>query len=91
MKGLTVSVFETASLAADNTVASLISEVVASPVLTENNLTGQVNITISSGNAAHQTTKYYAIQVSWDGSNDSQHLGYSLGASLTIAQAFIAN
>lgn len=88
MKGLTVSVFETASLATDGTVAGLINEVVASPVLDEDHLTGSINITITATGSAHPTTKYYAIQVAWDGSNDSSHLSYVLGASLTISQAF---
>ena len=90
MKGLTVSVFETASLATDQTVAGLIAEVEAEPILNESNLSGTTSFTVSTNASAHETTKYYAIQVAWTGANDQTHPTYALGASLSISQAFAA-
>ena len=88
MKGLTVSVYETSALATDQTVEGLIDGVTAAPVLTEANGTGYATFSVASSSTAHETPKYYAIEVVWSGSNDSEHTDYPLGATLTIAQSF---
>ena len=88
MKGLTVSVYKTASLATDLTVASLIDGVSAAPVLDESHLTGSTTFTVSTAADVHETEAFYAIKVVWTGINDSEHPTYALGASLTINQSF---
>lgn len=94
MNGLTVSVFRTASLANDETVAGLINEVVAEPVLNSANASGTTNFAISARDAEHaenfEDFAYYAIKVEWNGSNDPEHPTYTMGANLTIAQNFVA-
>lgn len=94
MNGLTVSVYRTASLATDGTVAGLISAVAAEPVLDSTHLTGTTNFAISARDQEHagdfEDFAYYAIKVEWDGSNDQEHQNYTMSANLTIAQAFVA-
>ena len=33
---------------------------------------------------------YYALAIEWTGINDSEHPAYTLDASVTIAQSFVA-
>lgn len=91
LKGLTVSVYETASLADDDHVASLIDGVTPTPVLDEDHLTGTATFSVTAtNNAVNVTNKYYAIKVLWTGANDSAHTTYTLGGTVTIAQSFAA-
>lgn len=90
IKGLTVSVFKTASLAEDATVATLVNGVTAEPVLNEDNLTGTTKFDVAVSENAHETTAYYAIKVLWTGANDPSHTSYVLGGSIIISQAFTA-
>ena len=90
IKGLSVSVYRTATLLNDSTVVAGIEGLVASPVLQEGSLTGTANIAIEAGANAHETKAYYAIAIQWTGTNDSTHPEYTLSGDVTIAQAFIA-
>ena len=40
--------------------------------------------------AAHETIAYYAIAVNWSGAIDTDNPTYTLDASITISQAFVA-
>ena len=91
IKGLTVSVYKTASLATDGTVATLVNEVTPAPVLSESNLSGTTTFAVTTAANAHETTAYYAIKVLWTGANDPAHTSYVLGGSINISQAFAAN
>lgn len=84
LKGLTVSVYKTASLATDATVADLIDGVDAEPVLNATTKTGTTSFAAKASNA--DAVAYYAIEVVYDGSQ----IGATeqLAASLTIAQSF---
>ena len=90
IKGLKVSVYKTESLLNDETVAAGIAELVAAPVLQEGSLTGQVNVAITAGEAAHETKAYFAIAVEWSGAADLENPTYTLDAAVTISQAFVA-
>ena len=91
IKGLTVSVYKIdAAFDAEN-VATQIAEKVAEPVLNESNLTGSTNLAVSThATDAHETTGYYAIKIEWTGANDGEHPLYTLDASITIHQSFVA-
>ena len=90
IKGLTVSVYKTASLLTDDTVAAGINGLTASPVLQEGNLTGTVNVAVSASESAHETKAYFAIAVNWTGANDPENLEYTMSGDVTISQAFVA-
>ena len=90
IKGLSVSVYKTATLATDETVASLINGVTPTPVLNESNLSGAANLAITAGEAAHETKAYYAIAIEWTGAFDAEHEEYSMSGDVTIAQSFVA-
>ena len=92
LQGLVISVYKTASLATDETVAGLINGVSAAPVLNASNLTGTTSFAIAAGQEAHETKAYYAIEISWSGANDSTegHEEYTMSGSLSIAQSFAA-
>ena len=90
LQGLTVSVYKTASLATDETVAGLIDGVSAAPVLTASNLSGTTTFAVEAAENAHETKAYYAIAINWSGANDAEHETYTLSGSLTIAQSFAA-
>ena len=90
IKGLTVNVYKIDAAFNEATVATQIQGKVAAPVLNESNLSGTTNLAIVADDAAHETTGYYAIEVSWSGAIDNEHPAYTLDASITIAQAFIA-
>ena len=93
LNGLTVSVYKTASLANDETVAGLINQVAAEPTLDGEHLTGTTDFAITAREEQNATvyeqTAYYAIKIEWDGSNDQNHPNYTLGANLSIAQSFV--
>ena len=89
IKGLSVSIYKTASLATDETVASLIDGVTPTPVLNESNLSGIDNVAIVAGEAAHETKAYYAIAVEWTGANDPENEALTMAGNVTIAQAFL--
>lgn len=93
LNGLTISVYKTASLANDETVAGLINAVAAEPVLDVDHLTGTTNFAITAraeqDAEVFEQTAYYAIKIEWDGSNDQEHQSYTMGANLTIAQSFV--
>ena len=90
IQGLTVSVYKTASLADDDSVATLINGIVAEPVLSASALTGTTSFAITADDAAHETKAYYAIAINWNGANDAEHPTYDMSGSLTIAQSFAA-
>ena len=90
IKGLSASVFKIdAAFDAEN-VATQIQGKVASPVLNESNLTGTTDLAIAVSESTHETVGYYAIQVNWSGANDAENPTYTLDASITISQAFVA-
>ena len=88
LKGLSVSVYKIDAAFDAGTVETQIGEKVAQPVLDEDHLSGVANLAIAANATAHETVGYYAIKVLWTGANDPGHLGYTLDATLTIAQAF---
>ncbi|MBQ0009132.1 MAG: hypothetical protein KBS97_02535 [Firmicutes bacterium] len=85
LKGLTVSVYKTAFLATDATVASLIDGKTPEPVLNATTKTGTTSFAAKADSA--DAVAYYAIQVVYDGSQ----IGATeqLAATLTIAQSFV--
>ena len=87
VKGLTVDVYATETLLDDSTVVAGIDGLTASPELDENHLSGTATFTISAGEAVHETVKYYAIKVNYDGTPDGEK---ELGGRVTIAQSFVA-
>lgn len=90
IKGLTVSVYKIdAAFDAEN-VTTQIAGKVASPVLSEENLTGSTDLAVAAGSVVHETVGYYAIKVVWTGVNDGEHPSYTLDAGITISQSFIA-
>ena len=88
VKGLTVSVYKIDAAFDAGTVETQIGGKEAQPVLSEANMSGVTNLPIAVNENVHETFGYYAIKVLWDGSNDPEHGGYTLDATLTIAQAF---
>ena len=90
IKGLSVSVYKTASLATDETVETLIDGVTPTPVLNESNLSGVANLAVAAGDAAHETKGYYAIVIEWNGDPDNAHSSYTMSGDVTITQAFVA-
>lgn len=86
IEGITVKVFETTSLATDETVAELIAGKEAKTTITKLSPTGSASFAVSSSTAVHETNAYYAIQVVYDGSQ--QPAGKELGGQLTIVQSF---
>lgn len=85
LTGLTVSVYKTASLATDDTVATLINGVTPEPVLNATTLTGTTSFAAKAASA--DAVAYYAIKVVYDGSQIAAT--EQLGATLTIAQSFV--
>ena len=90
IKGLTVSVYKIDAELNQATAAEQIQGKSASPILNEEHLSGVTNIGISSAGAAHETVAYYAIAVNWSGAIDTENPTYTLDASITISQAFVA-
>lgn len=90
IKGLAINVYPLEAALDEENAATQIGETFAAATLNEDHLTQQINIGISSSGAAHETVKYYAIKVTWSGANDSEHTDYTLDASLTISQSFVA-
>ena len=95
MNGLTVAVYKTASLGTDENVETLIANVTAEPTLDKDHLTGTTEFAVSARTDENATqfesTAYYAIKVLWTGADDGDETtNYEMGASLTIAQSFVA-
>ena len=90
INGLSVSVYKIDSAFDAETVETQISGKVASPVLDADHLTGTADLVISTHTEAHRTMGYYALAIEWTGINDSEHPAYTLDASVTIAQSFVA-
>lgn len=92
IKGLSVSVYKIDAAFDAGTVATQIEGKVASPVLNESNLTGTADLAVVASENVHETVGYYAIEVAWTGANDpaNGHEAYTLDASITISQSFIA-
>ena len=88
VKGLTVSVYKIDTAFDAGTVETQIGGKEAQPVLSEANMSGVTNLPIVVNENVHKTVGYYAIKVLWSGANDPEHGGYTLDATLTIAQAF---
>ena len=88
VKGLTVSVYKIDEAFDAGTVETQIGGKEAQPVLNEANMSGVTNGPITVNENVHETVGYYAIKVLWSGANDPEHGGYTLDATLTIAQAF---
>ena len=87
LSGLTISVYKTASLATDGTVAGLINEVDPEPVLDSSHLTGSTTFSVLASENVHETQAFYAIKVVYDGTYVANK---TLGGSLAIAQSFAA-
>lgn len=91
VNGLTIKIYNTASLANDSNVDDLIAAQNALKVtLDSSHLTGSTTFEVATSSAAHETEAYYAIETSWTGANDTDHPTYTLGGTLTIAQSFAA-
>ena len=90
IKGLTVSVYEIDSRFDAENVATQIAGKEAAPVLNENNLTGIAEFDLDTHYEPHYSHAYYAIAVSWTGAIDTEHPTYTLDASVTITQSFVA-
>ena len=90
IKGLTVSVYEIDSRFDAENVATQIAGKEAAPVLNENNLTGIAEFDLDTYHEVHYSHAYYAIAVSWSGAIDTEHPTYTLDASVTITQSFVA-
>ena len=90
IKGLTVSVYEIDSRFDAENVATQIAGKEAAPVLNENNLTGIAEFDLDTHYEPHYSHAYYAIAVSWSGAIDTEHPTYTLDASVTITQSFVA-
>lgn len=91
LKGLTVKIYKTATLANDDNVATQIAAEGALKVtLDSSHLTGSTTFAVATSSAAHETEAYYAIETSWTGANDTDNPTYTLGGTLTIAQSFAA-
>lgn len=86
LNGVTISVYQTESLATDQTVDDLIDNVVAAPVLDSAHLTGSTTFNVTAtGNATNTTQAFYAIEVVYDGTFVQNK---TLGGSLTVTQSF---
>ena len=84
--GLSVTVYETASLANDDTVASLIGADEHPVVISSaTSLTGSKTFNVTTSSSAHETQKFYAIKVLYDGTAPA---GSTLGGLVTITQSF---
>ena len=81
--GLTVSVYETSALSSDLSVTTDIDGVTPTPVLSASNLSDTTTFAVTTDTTAHETVKYYAIKVNYDGTAMS-----TLGGTVTIAQSF---
>lgn len=92
IKGLTISVYKIDNKFNAETVASQIEGKEASPVLNESNLTGVAEFDVSSDtyDTFHYEHAYYAIAINWSGAIDTDHPTYTLDASVTITQSFVA-
>ena len=90
IKGLTVNVYEIDSRFDAENVATQIAGKEAAPVLNENNLTGIAEFDLDTHYEPHYSHAYYAIAVSWSGAIDTEHPTYTLDASVTITQSFVA-
>ena len=90
IKGLTVSVYKIDAELNQATAAAQIEGKEAAPVLDEDHLTGNTTFAVAAGEAVHETVAYYAIAVNWSGAQDLEHSTYSLDASITISQQFVA-
>ena len=92
IKGLTVSVYKIdAAFNAENVVTQIAGKE-AAPVLNESNLTGIAEFDVSSDtfDTFHYEHAYYAIAINWSGAIDTDHPTYTLDASVTITQSFVA-
>ncbi len=90
IKGLTVSVYKIDSRFNAETVLTQIQGKVASPVLNEENLTGIAEFDVEPLETFHYEHAFYAIGVNWTGAIDTDHPTYTLDASVTITQSFVA-
>ena len=91
IKGLTVSVYKIDAVFNAENVATQIEGKVASPVLNEENLTGVAEFDLDTGfDTFHYSHAYYAIAINWTGAIDTEHPSYTLDASVTITQSFVA-
>jgi hypothetical protein len=91
IKGLTVSVYKIAEKFDAENVETQIAGKEASPVLNEENLTGVAEFDLDTGfDTFHYTHAYYAIAINWTGAIDTEHPSYTLDASVTITQSFVA-
>ena len=90
IKGLTVSVYQIASEFDADNVATQIEGKVASPVLSESNLTGTTEFDIDDYDVSfHYTHAHYVIAINWTGAIDMEHEDYTLDASVNISQSFV--
>lgn len=87
IKGLSVKAYETAELVSENYATAIEGKTAAAEVK-EGTLTSTINISITTGAATHETTKYYVLAINWDGSNDSEHTDYTMSGCVTISQSF---
>ena len=85
--GMTVKVYQTATLATDETIASALNANPAKVTLDKDHLTGQTSFAVVASNddQTHETTAYYAIELVYDG---TEVAGKTLSGSITIAQSF---
>ena len=90
IKGLTVSVYKISDRFNAENVATQIAGKEASPVLNESNLTGVAEFDVETSSAYHYSHAFYAIAVNWTGAIDTEHPAYTLDASVTITQSFVA-
>ena len=90
IKGLAINVYPLEAALDEENAETQIGSTFAAATLNEANPTQLINIGISSSGATHETVKYYAIKVTWSGVNDPEHTDYTLDASLTISQSFVA-
>lgn len=90
IKGLSVSVYKIdAAFNAEN-VAAQIEGKVASPVLDEEHLTGVAEFEVEAYGTWKNDYANYAIAINWTGAIDTDHPTYTLDASVTITQSFVA-
>ena len=89
LTGLTVKVFEISSEQKNAVnIGEICAAKTAEPVLTPADPSGTTTFTVSASSSAHETNKYYAIQIEYNGDNLGE--GNDLTARLTIHQGFSA-
>lgn len=91
IKGLEVEVYRINEAFDAEHAADQIDGLSVAATLDEEHLTGNVNLAVTSSENVHETTGYYSIKITWDGSADlaAGHESYTLDANLTISQSFV--